>query len=114
MCVSKISECEEILADHKVTLIFCERRLTDGTYRDLLAAVRHAKNRVRVVVTSRLADWDEYLEALHHGAFDLIALPCRATDVMWAISQARREDHERSTFLAPLKPQTPIVRAAVA
>jgi len=26
-----------------------------------------------MIVTSRLADWDEYLEAVHDGAFDLIA-----------------------------------------
>jgi hypothetical protein len=54
-------------------------------------------------VTSRLADWDEYLDALHHGAFDLIASPCQPTDVLWAIVQARREDHDRTGFVTPAK-----------
>ena len=84
ICVSRASECKEVLETQSVGLVFCDRRLTDGGYRDVVAAAAHAsQGKVRVVVTSRLADWDEYLEALHHGAFDLIASPCRPTDVMW-------------------------------
>ena len=45
-------------------------------------------------MTSRLADWDEYLEALRHGAVDLIAAPCKPSDVFSAIAQAQREDEE--------------------
>jgi DNA-binding NtrC family response regulator len=107
ICASRANECQEILANQNITLVFCDRRLADGTYRDVLAASRSVKQRVRLVVTSRLADWDEYLEALHHGAFDLIASPCQPTDVLWTIIQARREEHERSVFLSPTKsPQT--------
>ena len=47
--------------------------------------------KVPVVVTSRLADWDEYLEALRHGAVDLIPSPCKPSDVSSAIAQAHRE-----------------------
>src|ERR1700732_2819088 len=79
ICASRVSECKEALQTQNVSLVFCDRRFSDGNYRD--------------VVTSRLADWDEYLDALHHGAFDLIASPCQPTDVLWAIVQARREDH---------------------
>jgi DNA-binding NtrC family response regulator len=93
-------------------LIFCDRRLSDGTYRDVIAATYAASLPARVIVTSRLADWDEYLDALHHGAFDLIASPCQPTDVLWAIVQARREtQHGRSGFLEPAKART--VAAAV-
>jgi DNA-binding NtrC family response regulator len=100
LCASKVSECEEALAAHNVTLVFCDRRLADGSYRDVLALTRSLPRNVRVVVTSRLADWDEYLEALHYGAFDLIASPCQPTDVAWAIIQAKREDHGRAAFVA--------------
>jgi DNA-binding NtrC family response regulator len=103
ICASRISECREILSTHNVNLVFCERRLTDGTYRDLLEITRQLPSSARVIVTSRLADWDEYLEALHHGAFDLIASPCQLTDVQWALLQARREDHVRSTLVSPEK-----------
>ena len=100
MCASRVSEVEEVLARANVNLVFCDRRLTDGTYRDVLAVTRSLSRSVRVVVTSRLADWDEYLEALHHGAFDLIGSPCQPTDVVWAIIQAKREDQDRTTFVA--------------
>jgi len=100
ICVSRASECKEVLETHKVGLIFCDRRLSDGSYRDVLAAVRASQGKVRVVVTSRLADWNEYLEALHHGAFELIASPGRPTDVLWAILQARREEQEPASLLA--------------
>lgn len=103
ICASRVSECQEALQTQQVALIFCDRRLSDGTYRDVVAATRASSHSPRVVVTSRLADWDEYLEALHNGAFDLIASPCQPTDVLWAIVQARRETHERSGFMTSVK-----------
>lgn len=101
ICASRLSECQEALQTQRVSLIFCDRRLSDGNYRDVVAATRAAHQPARVIVTSRLADWDEYLEALHNGAFDLIASPCQPTDVLWSIVQARREDQEHAAFVAP-------------
>jgi DNA-binding NtrC family response regulator len=103
ICVSRASECSEVLETQKVGLIFCDRRLTDGSYRDVVVAARSSQSKAKVVVTSRLADWDEYLEALHQGAFELIASPCRPTDVLWTILQARREEHEPVSLLAAAK-----------
>lgn len=103
ICASRVHECQEALQTQSVSLIFCDRRISDGNYRDVVALTRASNQRIRVVVTSRLADWDEYLDALHHGAFDLIASPCQPTDVLWAIVQARREDAERANFVAPTK-----------
>jgi len=100
ICVSRASECREVLEAQRVGLVFCDRRLSDGSYRDVVAAARAIQGKTRVVVTSRLADWNEYLEALRLGAFDLIASPCRPTDVLWAILQARREELEPSSFAA--------------
>src|ERR1035438_5552725 len=68
---SRLTECQDLLAKRNISLVFCERRLADGTYRDLLSVVQAPERRVPVVVTSRLADWDEYLEALRYGAVDL-------------------------------------------
>jgi len=103
ICVSRASECREALEAQRVGLVFCDRRLSDGSYRDVVAAARAGQGKTRVVVTSRLADWNEYLEALRLGAFDLIASPCRPTDVLWAILQARREELEPSSFAAAAK-----------
>jgi DNA-binding NtrC family response regulator len=111
ICASRFSECQEALQTQNVSLIFCDRRLSDGNYRDVVSATRSARQPARVIVTSRLADWDEYLDALHNGAFDLIASPCQPTDVLWSIVQARREDQLHAGFVAPTRAR---VNSAVA
>jgi DNA-binding NtrC family response regulator len=52
ICVSRASECKEVLETQSVGLVFCDRRLTDGGYRDVVAAARATQGKVRVVVTS--------------------------------------------------------------
>jgi DNA-binding NtrC family response regulator len=89
---SQLSEGRALLATQRVGMVFCERHLADGSYLDLLpAAQTNRSGNVPVVVTSRLADWDEYLEALRHGAVDLIASPCKKSDVTSALAQVRQE-----------------------
>jgi DNA-binding NtrC family response regulator len=95
LSAGSVRECQEILSKDGVGLIFCDKQLTDGSYREVIGASRRAKSRARVVVTSREANWDEYLEAMRLGAFDVIASPCRPTDVEWMIIQARREERIR-------------------
>jgi len=92
ICTSTVSECEELFDSQNIAIVFCERDLTDGTYRDILTMTRSRRRSVRLVVTSRLADWGEYLEALRDGAFDLIASPSQRVDVVRVIDQAQRED----------------------
>jgi DNA-binding NtrC family response regulator len=92
ICASTASECDEVFNNHNIHVVFCERGLSDGTYRDLLAMSRSQGRSVCLVVTSRLADWDEYLEALNEGAFDLIASPSQTADVVRVLNQAHRED----------------------
>lgn len=90
-CASTVNEFEELFPTRQLALVFCERQLRDGTYRDVLRTIRARNTSLRMVVTSRLADWDEYLEVLEEGAFDLIATPCRSADVNWVIHRAERE-----------------------
>ena len=90
ICSSGISDCQEILASRDVDLIFCDSSLVDGTYRDLLQQLKLVDRKVKVVVTSRQAGWEEFLEAARLGAFDMIAAPCVPTEVEWVISQVVR------------------------
>jgi DNA-binding NtrC family response regulator len=100
---SSVRECKELIASERVGLIFCDRLLADGNCYDLLNASRCGRTKARVVVMSSTADWDEFLEAMRLGAFDVIASPCRATDVEWMIIQALR--YERTEARLALKPQ---------
>lgn len=96
-CAATVRECREVLANENFDLVFSDRGLTDGTYRDVLAITRLMSRKVTLVVTSRLADWDEYLEALCDGALDLIASPSHAADIVRVINQAQCEDQKTST-----------------
>jgi DNA-binding NtrC family response regulator len=103
LTTSNIRECREIMATERLGLIFCDRLLADGNCYDLLHAARGGKTKARIVVTSSTADWDEFLEAMRQGAFDVIASPCRSTDVEWMVIQAMR--YERTEARLSLKPQ---------
>ena len=78
------------------SLIFCEETLEDGTYRDLLGGMTKSP-KARFVVISPSAELDaNYNEAISLGAFDMIASPCRRSDVQWIAIRAMHEDARRS------------------
>jgi DNA-binding NtrC family response regulator len=112
--VSNLAECKEVLKKEKVGLVFCDHALVDGTYRDVLDEARSSTCKLRLVVTSRHPDWDEYLEAMRFGAFDVIASPCRPTDVEWMVIQAKRDERNNAKELMPAKQDTLQLRHAVA
>src|SRR5215472_366125 len=58
-CLCGIRDCQTILADHDVDLVFCDSSLADGSYRDLLRMAELTDRAAKVVVTSRQAGWEE-------------------------------------------------------
>ena len=99
-CAARVNDCRETLANRHVRMILCDFRLSDGTYRDVMQLVRSLEPKVPVVVMSRLADWDEYLDVLRHSAFDLIASPCEPTDLLLAVSRTLRDEHASPGIVA--------------
>ena len=85
-----LAEAEEVLSRQWVALVFCDDHLTDGSYRDLLRPPRTWKKAPHIVVTTRIGEWKEYLEALRLGAFDMIQYPYRSTDVELNVIRALR------------------------
>jgi DNA-binding NtrC family response regulator len=96
IAASTLAECHEFLQNDTVGLIFCDFHLTDGSYRDLLDMARSLREKTRVVLTAKRTNWDEYLEAMRLGAFDVIGCPCRPTDVEWMVIQAKRDARTHS------------------
>ena len=96
ICVSNLKQCHQALASTRVTLVFCDARLPDGKYGDLIAAYRQAGQRPRVVLISPDAGWDEFREAMRQGVSDVIGWPCRPTDVEWMVIRAKRDELSRS------------------
>jgi len=95
ICASTVGKAKAVLARGGVPMVFCEDRLVDGSFRDVLAAATLVKSKVRVVVLSRTDDENGYLEAIQLGAFDVIPCPCRPADVHRVVSQAMRDDGEK-------------------
>jgi DNA-binding NtrC family response regulator len=112
--LSTLRECREILAQKLVGLVFCDARVEDGNYQDLLAAYGRSDNRPRVVVTSSTADWDEFKQAMQCGAFDVIPIPCRHTDVEWMVVQAKRAERQAEAGRPPRVERPQLVKAASA
>lgn len=70
------------------SLVLCEANLPDGTYRDVIQLLQHKMGQIRVIVMSESDLDDCYREAMDKGVFDVIATPCRRTDVQWIIMHA--------------------------
>ncbi len=91
-----VREARTLLSSARPSLIFCEEDLPDGTYRELLHDLSKA-TRTRLVVISAAAERDEhYNEALALGAFDMIASPCRRSDVQWIAIRAMQDELRRT------------------
>jgi DNA-binding NtrC family response regulator len=93
-CVSAVSQCREVFAKEIVGLVFSDPCLSDGDYRDVLAASKSIHGMPYLVLTCRHTH-SEYREAIGIGVFDVITAPCRPTDVEWMVIQARRDDQKR-------------------
>jgi len=78
------------------TLIFCDEKLDDGSYRDLLRDFTAPRKPCFVVMASSPDVDQTFKEAVSLGAFDLIAEPCKRSDVQWIAVRALQEDAKRS------------------
>ena len=85
---SKVKETGNILARRPAHVVFCEDNLSDGSFREILRLVKATRPEIQVVVSSKLGDVEEYIEAMNLGAFDFIAPPYRDTDVVSVVDSA--------------------------
>ena len=95
MCSASVEETRETLASTPISIIFCERRLSDGGFREVLGLAKKASPPICVVVTTRMQTREEYLEAIRLGAFEVIPFPCQPTDVDWVVIRAMRHCRQK-------------------
>jgi DNA-binding NtrC family response regulator len=95
-CAPSIQQAKEALNLRSYAVIFCEERLHDGSYRDLLRDVRLAPEAdVSFVVMLCTGEWEEYLEALRAGAEEVLRCPLQPTDIDLALIHAMRNGTHR-------------------
>ena len=71
ICCAKFVEAQIFMDKERFEVVFCHESLPDGDFRAVISAAKSTP----VVVLSRFAEWDHYLDALHAGAYDYIACP---------------------------------------
>jgi DNA-binding NtrC family response regulator len=85
-----LAEAKKVLSGQGVASVFCEDRLANRTYRDLLQTLRMWRKAPHIVVTTRKGEWKDYLEALGLGASDMIQYSYRSTEVELNVIRAMR------------------------
>jgi len=90
-----VKDAAALLPDATFSLIFCQDKLEDGTYQDVLRLLKKPSKTRFVVVSSELEVDEKYNEATEMGAFDMIVSPCNRRDVQWVIIRAMQEETGR-------------------
>lgn len=76
------------LAAHKTAIVVCESELGAATWRELREQLALLPDPPFLIVASRLADERLWAEALNLGAYDVLAKPFDANEVVRTLSQA--------------------------
>lgn len=94
-----VSEFRQSLKPRWSGVILTETCLPDGTWQDILSLANAVCPDAQIVVTSRLADEHLWAEVLNRGAFDLLAQPLDATEVIRVGTSAwmHSQPHVRTT-----------------
>lgn len=114
ICLSTVDQCRSLRTSKDIGLVFCDRRVKDGDYRDILSAVSlpQTQSTAKVVMMAELDTPEEYHRARQHGLFDIISSPCRPTDVEWMVIQAKRNRNPGRGQLAPSRNLSVLWKAA--
>lgn len=84
-----------ILQERDVSIVICERDLADGTWKDILQALNTLSDRPFLIVTSRLADDQLWVEVLNLGGHDVVLKPLDHKEVARSIHSAWRNWSQR-------------------
>ncbi len=93
-----LKQAREVLARQSLALVFCDEHLSGGSYRELLQSPDARRKVSRFVVMLHTGEWDEYLEAMRLGAFEVIRCPVQPTDVEMTLIHASRDQAQKAAM----------------
>lgn len=100
-----------ILRQKQVPIVICERDLEGASWKALLEQTALMPDPPYLIVASRLADEYLWAEALNLGAYDVLAKPFEAAEVLRVLSSAwLHRQHRRPVAKGMLPTERPKVR----
>lgn len=97
---STLGEARTILKHEPIAVVFCQSRLEDGGFEDVLAENAKSTLNIPVVVCSPSDDSAVYMDVMSRGAFDFIAFPYSRHEIDWVLSCALRQPAARAAGAA--------------
>ena len=88
--VSTVASAAEALAQEEIPIVISECNLSSGTWHAILQITSAVPEPPVLIVTSRLADEQLWAETLNLGAWDVLAKPFDADEVIRAVASAWR------------------------
>src|SRR5215831_12515962 len=101
-----IRDARQLLGSRSLSMVFCEERLSDGSYCDLLREVRATWPETGFVVLLCTGEREEYLQAMRLGAQEVLRCPLRPTDVDLVLIQAMKRNQKRNELTKEWEPIT--------
>jgi len=89
---SSLKQANEVLSHQSFEVVFCDEQLPDGSFADLIHSDHYEHRIPRVIVATRVGEWEFYFEAMRKGAFDVVRCPWHATDVEMTVIRALHEE----------------------
>lgn len=86
--IRTLASAADALQQEEVPIIISECELLPGSWREMLEHISLLPDPPLLIVTSRLADDSLWAEALNLGAWDVMAKPFEATEVIRILSSA--------------------------
>jgi len=84
---------KDVLEKEPIALAFCDSRLPDDGFREMLSLTSTQKRPVPLVAL--VCDEKGYQDATVLGAFDAIPLPCEHSDVRWIVIRVMHDQQNR-------------------
>jgi DNA-binding NtrC family response regulator len=91
-----LTEAREVLSEQSISVVFCEARVSDGRYLDLLTFARAKQPSIQFVVMLGPGEWSEYMNARGFGAAKAVRWPLEPADVESALIHAMRKQANAS------------------
>jgi len=91
-----LAEAREVLSEQSISVVFCEARVSDGRYLDLLPFARAKQQSIQFVAMLGPGEWSEYMNARGFGAAKAVRWPLEPADVESALIPAMRKQANAS------------------